>query len=829
MFTPSPVIDDPESPVEVLHFDDDFFSLESLGNTRSQSQPIFETKSHKKDIFSKSKTSKSFSESEEVTHQRKAKESVASKFSTSESDISDTSNSSSTKTEQVFTEDEFLKEISKDKKKMKIWKKYLTEKFVLEYYNFYEAFIIYNNEKNSSKKKTLADKIFNDFINPTGKTPIGVSQSLIKKVKLLNDNGSDKVFNQVFQQTVQTLKTIYIEYKDSGYEVLEHYFPDEIWEKKKMITSKNFEEMISCEKEMKLFHIYCNENTSTSIIECFEMILEYEINKDSKKISEIFSQFVKEDAIQPVIFNTKIKSALIEKYNSRDNSWIIDLRIWVYQILSTEVYPRFIHSKIWKGFVSSQSSNDGISKFEEKYEVIKVEKEVSMMSSSVQILSIRHQLTDEIFKTKKINTVTLTSNDFSTMYLDLPRHENLLQLSEIIKETNEIYQETTLFVITQDTPMKLSTFINDLNSEEEYLSQLDLYDLLTQIITALTFCHEKNYYFEIGSLTEFNIYLTETLDRCFIDPGFYSDNENQIPRYYTENEFGDEKTIKSAEEDIFAVGMIFFRLMTLISIEEIERMYEKEMKKKSPSSSKRRSLSMIVGSMFSGLETNEKPAKYLVNYRYQMFKEDKGYHEGLLLLILEMIDPIELKRPTAAKILETLQNIKQESLVRPSFLSQQNSLQKIMEGWSFEQKTIISDVFYRQFLKEFLREEFCVETILFFEDITKYKELKGTEKIEKANEILLSYLTTRKSILQVNVNAKSIKQISSNIKSQLESNGSIVNSVFDDALAHVMNTMMCDNYQRFEKSEIYEMMKMVQFSEKKTIRKKKKEYFEKIK
>ena len=334
---------------------------------------------------------------------------------------------------------------------------------------------------------------------------------------------------------------------------------------------------------------------------------------------------------------------------------------------------------------------------------------------------------------------------------------------------------------------------------------------MSQMIEAISFCHENEFYFEIGSLNEFNIYLSETLDHCFIDTGFFDDEEIELPRYYTENEFGEEKQTKSEKDDIFAIGIVFFRLITLLSIEEIEGLFEKETKSRSRRSSvkkRRNSISGLIDSVLSNFEANEKPLKYLANFRFQMFKEEKGYNEDLLILILKMLDPVELNRPTAETFLESLQLIQKKSLNRYVF-SKENSLTKITEGWSFEQKAIMSDVLYRQFLKDFLRIEFCVETLLFFEDISKFKELKGTERIEKANEIIHSYLSTRKSTLQVNVNAKQIKNISSNIKIQLESNGSIDDSIFDDSLGHVINTMMCDNYPRFRNSNLFQKLEII--------------------
>jgi serine/threonine protein kinase len=354
---------------------------------------------------------------------------------------------------------------------------------------------------------------------------------------------------------------------------------------------------------------------------------------------------------------------------------------------------------------------------------------------------------------------------------------------------------------------------------------------MTQILSGVQFCHEKKIYFDTGSLNEFNIYLSETLDRCMIDTGFFFDEEIEIPRQYIEDEFGEEKTVKSPEQDIFSLGMLFFRLITLLSSDEIEDLYEKEakttQKKKDPK--KRKSGTGLFGALFSFAETSDKPLKYVSNFRYELFKHDKGYNEELLLMVLDMLNPIELQRPTATKILSMLQNIKQKAIARPSFMQNDNTLKRITEGWTFEQTSCMTDILYRQFVKEFLRIEFCVETLLFFEDITTFKELKGSKRIEKSNEIILSYLSTRKSTLQVNVNAKQIKNISSTMKLQLETTGGVEDNLFDDALGHVINTMMCDNYPRFDKTKIYEKLQKVRLGEKSpmSVQKKKKSFFSK--
>ena len=88
----------------------------------------------------------------------------------------------------------------------------------------------------------------------------------------------------------------------------------------------------------------------------------------------------------------------------------------------------------------------------------------------------------------------------------------------------------------------------------------------------------------------------------------------------------------------------------------------------------------------------------------------------------------------------------------------------------------------------------------------KFKELKGSERIEKAYEIILSYLSTRKSALQVNINAKLIKNVSSNLKLQLETMDGLDDDLFDDALGHVVFSMLSDNYPRFQDHEMFEKM-----------------------
>ena len=72
-----------------------------------------------------------------------------------------------------------------------------------------------------------------------------------------------------------------------------------------------------------------------------------------------------------ITYNNEILLPIQEKYQSKDKSWLDDLKKWTMKTLSIEVYPRFINSKLWKDYISSQFSNDENSNLNEKYEVFK--------------------------------------------------------------------------------------------------------------------------------------------------------------------------------------------------------------------------------------------------------------------------------------------------------------------------------------------------------------------------------------------------------------------------------------------------------------------------
>ena len=129
-------------------------------------------------------------------------------------------------------------------------------------------------------------------------------------------------------------------------------------EKRRTVTiSNSFPELIKNPKEFKIFISFCGQNLSTNLIECLCNILEYEKSKDERLYSFIFENFVHIDSIQPFTFNTQIVESATEKFNSNDQSWIDNVKIWLCSTLNFELFPRFLNSKLWKEYKSSQFSN----------------------------------------------------------------------------------------------------------------------------------------------------------------------------------------------------------------------------------------------------------------------------------------------------------------------------------------------------------------------------------------------------------------------------------------------------------------------------------------
>jgi hypothetical protein len=83
----------------------------------------------------------------------------------------------------------------------------------------------------------------------------------------------------------------------------------------------------------------------------------------------------------------------------------------------------------------------------------------------------------------------------------------------------------------------------------------------------VNYFHKKNKSFELNELREDNIYINE--NNIFIDQGYYNDCYDDQRYHYWISPEG----IKSPENDLFSLGIIFFRLITLDSTNDINNCF----------------------------------------------------------------------------------------------------------------------------------------------------------------------------------------------------------------------------------------------------------------
>jgi serine/threonine protein kinase len=99
-------------------------------------------------------------------------------------------------------------------------------------------------------------------------------------------------------------------------------------------------------------------------------------------------------------------------------------------------------------------------------------------------------------------------------------------------------------------------------------------NFIVQIFDGLMHLHDQQKYFEFGDLREENIHLSALLSTIYIDPGFYLSNE-LYPEFFDPPEGGDP----SVQTDIYQIGIVLLRLVTLLSRDEIEELFKQKEKK----------------------------------------------------------------------------------------------------------------------------------------------------------------------------------------------------------------------------------------------------------
>eukprot|EP01080_Neovahlkampfia_damariscottae_P011365 gene11365-4533_t len=733
-----------------------------------------------------------------------------------------------------------FKSILKNDDKKTEFKNYLVEisQDNLNRFFFLERYVEYKKIMNMEERKLFESKLYEDFLSGNGIYHLNDLQNdLLKKVEMSYQIDSPSI----------GLKLIYKDIFDNM-----NYLFKQFWGLKEgpivedESPPKTFEDLINRNETKKLFSSFVIHHFGKYYIECFDDLIEYNDKKSLELLKKI-QNYCLITSDENIILNAKFRSKIVDINQKFRDNWYDLLFKFVFDILSNEYYPRFINSKSWKNYLNLNYSKDK-KLFEDVYIIKKIVKETESFFETTQILTVQNKLTNETFTGKRV-FFAATKNSNEKKFLDFVEHKNILSFIEYFTNdsTNQFNKKSTTIITTKiDKSLKIL-----LEKQNEKFTNKDIVEYLKQMLLAIREFHKKSIHFKFGELTEESIYLS-IYNSIQIDPGIYTPNISEeenlenCPPYLVPP----EKKI-SSKSDIFTIGMIIFRLMTIYSSEEMQKIHfvsklisspksesspkilkspKESPQSKSPIFSTRNSLSSFsiqtsslskngsilasprsnsvlqsprtisskrISSFFSNALKKPKIYDYYENIKnlFSEYQDESMYDEKLLQIVLQMIDSNPDSRPDVDELLEKLSTIK--ILLRT--ISKKKSSK--FEGLDDQLKNLIKNDNQRPYLKEFLRTEFAVETILFLEDCKRFRQVHtDQERFDKAEEMCQSYIHDN-SPLEINLSAGT-KLCFFNDFEDAKHTGMINSFLFDDMEEHVIDTIMVDSLPRFEKSAI---------------------------
>eukprot|EP01080_Neovahlkampfia_damariscottae_P009077 gene9077-1172_t len=729
-----------------------------------------------------------------------------------------TSTNSSKKHQQDRKSFDF-KTILKNEEKKHEFKNYLEDDSTenLNKFYFLERYFEYKKLTLPNDIKSKELDIFTDFFKSDGDHYLKeLSVDLMKKVETSYQIDSASVgLNLVYKEFYDTIHDIFKQYLVLSADSDSHDGS----------PPKDFETLINRKDAKKLFKNFVIQHFGKNYIDCFGHLIEYK-NKKTVELSKKLLQYCLVSSEKNIIFHPKIRAKIIDTNQKFRDNWYDLLFKFVFDILSNEYYPRFINSKSWKNYLNLNYSIDK-KLFEDVYIIKKIVKETESFFETTQILTVQNKLTNETFTGKRVFFVA-TKNSNEKKFLDFVEHKNILSFIEYFTNdsTNQFNKKATT-IITTEIDKSLSSLLDE---KCEKFTNMEIVEYLKQMLWALQEFHKNLLNFKFGELTEENIYLS-IYNSILVDPGIYrkestcDDCIENAPIYL----IPPEKKI-SNKSDIFAIGMILFRLLSLWSAEETQRLFfvsnlispksknssgtpdneliqKEESKRSSKTPRSRKSTDFLMNSNSPQLNSSKrissffslkkkKTFEYFENIK-DLFSEyhiNNIYEPDILQLIIQMVDPNPESRLNVNELLEKINRLKLNF--------DQNPKQRrgsILEDVHYHWKILIRDDTQRPYLKEFLRTEYSVETILFLEDCYCYKRLlTEQERFDKADEMCQSYIH-EKSTLEVNISAGIKKLFFKNFE-EAKHSGVINQNLFDCIENHIFDTMTVDSLPRFEKS-----------------------------
>eukprot|EP01080_Neovahlkampfia_damariscottae_P003208 gene3208-5524_t len=663
--------------------------------------------------------------------------------------------------------DSFLKHKKEEKKlsvfekkyQKELFKEYTKNHYSIDEFDFYELYHQMNEEHLQDRKSNLQKTLLDDFIDPNGKRAIYFSEKQRKRLIKLSP---EKAIFLAYQQVFETLELVIIQFREAnelklveGETVKKSKFP------------KNFNELTQTIEEFKIFSNFVSDNFGDDFIQCWLLLTDYSKKPTKELLNELMNLSTS------LIKNSEIREK-IKKKDKPQMDWYDVFYAYIHGILSNEFYPRFVHSRIWKNYIETTFKKLNL-KFEDLYEISKIEKEISILSENAQYLIVNNFSTNESFKAKRVVSNSDLLKSQAKKLMDQIKHDNILQLIDLFNEDLDHHNQSCLTIITTMVSENLAQNIKNL---EVKFKEHTIVEYMVQLLSAIESRHTQSKYFEFGELREDNIYLSTLYNNLYLDPGIYF--ENQIyPSYFNppENKI-------SEKSDIYSLGFIFFRLITLMSPQEIENLFHDDFKS-------HRSKSFI--------KKKKKKFEYYFNAQNEITKLNSIYHSDILNLIVEMINPQASERPSIKDILQKLESLQTDS---------NGSLKKRtsrFDSMDEQQISVLKNDKKRRFLKEFMRKELSIETILFFEDVQIFNDLNTEqERFFRAEEIFLSYFSNS-SFLELNVSEKLKKLLNKNWR-ECKQTGKMDIYLFDEIGKHLSNIILNDTFRRFKDSEMFEEM-----------------------
>eukprot|EP01080_Neovahlkampfia_damariscottae_P010982 gene10982-3688_t len=571
-----------------------------------------------------------------------------------------------------------------------------------------------------------------------------------------------------------------------------HLKPDlELKNEEKKHVSQSFKEILQQKADFDLFKFFAKESLHTykNYIECFEQLIRY---KESKcpTLKKTLSKFILKKYLNIkksntcVVFNSNIRAKIMNQSNKTIIECSMNMLFkYLKDILTEEIYPRFLNSSIWWNYNSISSNLITHKNFSGVYHIENVRNKYigKPHKCLIEINEIKNKITFEKFLSKRITKIDTKETCLSAGGIRHPC-DGLIFPIEIFKE--KVKNFTIITYVTNGSVSNLDSFIKERNSK--YLNSSELMEIMLKILKIVQFYHEKNICFDLNELREDNIYYNQPDGEITIDQGYYNDSYENVFNYWVAPE-----QQKSGKNDSFALGMIFFHLITLLSIETINNIFQTTedtsfLNKSFKSLMDKLGLNYLYPAI---LKTEMLKTKVRTNFLLTDFK--KSIDNSLFDVVLKMTDPNPSNRVSIDFVIKKIEKLQSRFNYKPTNENESK----------FRSFLQVSP--NREYFKEFLRHECSIENILFYEDVQIFKSIQNSKtKLSKAREMFKTYLNSD-SNLEININGK-IKKKFINDYAQSTMNQFISNEIFDDILSQVINVAFVDSFPRFERSSIFQ-------------------------